>query len=465
MADEFHHYVGRLNGTRLTEDEVNRLAAEDMEEYLKEQSGREPKGLSSYDTLRVSCLSRCRATMIDPSFPSLLRRADRIHRFPAKISPRVALSFLGSISENYRKESLRGVRFHDPMCGSGTAALTARVLGFAVSASDIMYPAFTITTAKLCRLRESALGDFSDFPSAIELSKKKPPKRQWQNWRLWYRPRVLRSLEDISEVIASNRTKPFFSHLLTAFFQTAWDVSAADKRVAVPTRSQYSPKSLNISPQNVLNIFCLRLKRVKEAQEALGELGLSPTRPKVFQRNALEESEWPDGRIDIIFTSPPYGCGVDYERAFRLQTRLSAFFSSKTYPRSKFIGRTSSLGSDVDALPASEKEATWFKRIRQLNDNRLRMFLQYAHDIKMFIRISARRISRKGRLCLVIGNPQIARREVPLSRIIQKLASEEGFALETSPQRDQIKSRMQNFPLRSANSHINQEYLLSFKRS
>jgi hypothetical protein len=352
------------------------------------------------------------------------------------------------------------------MCGSATTALAARGLGFDVSASDIMYPATIIARAKLFRLNDGNLKELIAFPSEVELSRGRTPRVRWRNWTLWYHPKVLRNLEDIVEGIATVRSKPFAPHLLTAFFQTAWDVSAADKRVAVPTRSRYSRSPPKLSTKSVMKVFGERLRRIVRAQRALRDLFFSTTPPHIRQANALSENDWPTDPIQIILTSPPYGCGVDYGRAFRLQMRFTQQFAPRSYSKSTFVGRASELIADSEVLPSSESKTGWLRQIyRRPNEesaHRLEMFFQYLQDMRTFARISRRRLVNKGMLCLVVGNPQIARRPVPLTRILRKIVEEEGFVLE-SEQRDSIRNRLQNFELRSATSHISQEYLLSFK--
>src|SRR5439155_116272 len=133
-------------------------------------------------------------TMMAPELRmQTLRKADRIHRFPAKMSPRLAYSFL---MDSKRGDPSRRIRFHEPMCGSGTTALVARSLGLSVSAADAMYPASIITSAKLRRLADAKLVDMREFARAMTISSKSSPSNKWVNWRIWFTPKVLSSLED-----------------------------------------------------------------------------------------------------------------------------------------------------------------------------------------------------------------------------------------------------------------------------
>lgn len=386
-----------------------------------------------------------------------IRRADRIHRFPAKMSPRLAYSFLNTSVVGKKK----GIRFHDPLCGSGTTALVARSLGFSVSASDAMYPAAIITRAKLHLLSNSSLNEMIEFGATLRVSSNSKPHNPWPKYRIWYTSRVLRCLEEIGQEIIEMRAASCFPHLLTAFFQTSWDVSSADKNVIVPTRSNYSRTAPRLQGDKIIEIFRQRLERVSAAQHALMGLGFDFKRPRVSQSDALDEKAWPDDRIDVIFTSPPYGCGIDYERAFRLQMRIwSSFMRGRQTP--SLIGRKNRLRSSEVSLPHGELSSRWYRRISKGDAERKMMFLQYLDDIRTFLRLSRKKLSKKGRLCVVIGDPEIGKTRVPLVRVIQELASEENFLLEARPSYDRITSRIQNFRLRSATSHIDREYLLSF---
>src|SRR2546430_14087720 len=86
----------------------------------------------------------------------LIRTADRIHRFPAKMSPRLAYLFLAKISTT-DQEANGKTRFCDPMCGSATTALAARPLGLPSHPAGILCPAFITASAKIHRLATTLL--------------------------------------------------------------------------------------------------------------------------------------------------------------------------------------------------------------------------------------------------------------------------------------------------------------------
>jgi hypothetical protein len=339
--------------------------------------------------------------------------------------------------------------------------LVARATGFSVTASDIAFPAVIITRAKLWRLSAKTIENMTTFSRSMRLSNVSTPTCTWQNWQTWYRGKVLRALEDLRDAVFNIREEPFFPHLLTCLFQTAWDVSSADKGVIVPTRSRFSRRPPALSSSQVLENFLMRVDRILAAQQALRELRIPLLRPRVVQRDALHSQAWPRKPVQVILTSPPYGCGIDYERAFRLQMRVCQDFVQKT-PRSSMIGRRRYLSPQPDVLSDSFRSSQWFKRLCTTADGRLNMLLQYLDDMRSFLRKCSEHLSEKGRLCVVIGNPQMARQRIPLAKILVELAASVGFQLQAHPRSDRIPNRLQNFTPRSATGFISKEYLLVF---
>jgi len=400
----------------------------------------------------------------EPQYDRLLRQADRIHRFPAKMAPQLAYSLLKPILSSHPPGR---IRFHDPMCGSGLTALVARSFGASVSACDISYPAVVISKAKLTRLSDKSMREMLEFSSNLEVSNMSRPRYPWPNWNIWYTAKVLRCLEDLADSIYEERRRAFFPHILTALSQTVWDVSSADRKVMVPTRSHYSFMP-NLSVQNVIANLRKRLERLISAQDALNRLGVSSGAPDVYQSSSICEEGWRTETKDVIMTSPPYGCGIDYERIFRLQMRICSRFLSSSYSlHSGMIGRITHLTAGIETLPDSETRSSWYRAISKDKqaEKRLRMFLQYVHDLRVFLRLCARHLSKKGVLCLVMGNPEIAKRKIPLTQIVHGIAEEEGFQLTTTPRFDKIRNRTQQFKLRSATGPIKEEYLLTFRQN
>lgn len=390
----------------------------------------------------------------------LIRKADRITRFPAKMSPRLAYWYL---RRTFSDESNRERTFYDPMCGSGTSALVAVALGYSVLASDISYAAVIIARAKLTKLTKNELNVLREFPATIKISVSRP-SASWSNWKIWYQPLVLRTLEVLRDAIFDEEGEHYFPHLLSCFFQTAWDVSAADKGVIVPTRSRFSKRAPGMKPQRVIYRFRERLNRIIAAQDALSQLQLSTHRPSVKLGDALSESVWPRRSIDVCMTSPPYGCGIDYERAFRLPMKICKGLIPE-FVKARMIGRQSHLKDDATTIQKYLDETVSLRRIGRSEALRAKMLVQYFVDMKRFLGKCSKHLKSEGRLCLVVGNPEIAKKRVPLVNVIVRMARDQRLQLIAKPRADRIPTRSMNFAPRSATRFIREEYLLTFRRT
>lgn len=397
--------------------------------------------------------------------PSELWRSDRIYRYPAKMTPKIAVTFISEVLRESESDP-GNLTFHDPMCGSGTTALVARWRGFKVTSSDIMPTSVQIARAKTTRLSDEGVDALREYGKSRLLSGGRKPKdtEEWPTWNVWYKPRVLRALEDIRDTISIERRRAHYPHLLVALFKTAWDVSAADRGVIVPTQGRYGSGPPEMKPSEVRGAFREHLSRSVKVQEALSVLEYPRGRPTVRQGNALDESSWPETKLDVALTSPPYGCGLDYARALSLQEHVWGSCSSDRNWNECMVGRRNYLQPNADELPSAITREPWFQTVLEKDPGRSKMLVQYLNDMDSFFNIAKRRLKSGGKLGIVIGNPEVARTRVPLNEAVKHLASDAGFSSDGEDREDRIKSRVQNLKLRSASAPIQTEWLLSFSR-
>jgi hypothetical protein len=219
-----------------------------------------------------------------------------------------------------------------------------------------------------------------------------------------------------------------------------------------------------MKPQSVIRRFRERLNRIIAAQDALLQLQFSTHRPSVKHGDALSESVWPRRSIDVCMTSPPYGCGIDYERAFRLPMKICNGLVPE-FDKARMIGRRSFLKDDATTVHKYLEEPVSLRKVGESENLRAKMLVQYLVDMKHFLAKCSKHLKRDGRLCLVVGNPEIAKKRVPLVDVIIRMASDQRLQLIARPRADRIPSRSMNFTPRSATGFIKKEYLLTFRRN
>jgi hypothetical protein len=389
-----------------------------------------------------------------------LARADRIHRYPAKMALGLAKYFMDEIAApRFSAGAADKVRFFDPCCGSGTTILVAKAAGFSVSGMDLLPPSTVVAQAKTTRLSATDLVRLRGQLTENPLSYARRPLWTWPTSGKWFAPRTLRALQDIACSIGTLDGEPFYPHLWTALSQTCWDVSGADPSVIVPTHSNRRRGTRQFKAATVLRSYRGRLRRVIGAQEALGRLGVSYEPSVVSAGDALHSPNWPE-RTELVLCSPPYGTGIDYVRAVSLQGHaLSEDFATGPL-RARLIGRRRASGQDETVLPEEFRSQPWVVGAVESPEADADALFQYFSDLRRLLETAKAHLGTGGVLGVVLGDPEVARLRVPLTEIARAYSEELGLSEVEPPTRDRIRRRFQAAPRRSSNAPISVETLL-----
>jgi hypothetical protein len=403
------------------------------------------------------------APAVVPRWKGDLSLADRIHRFPAKMALGLAEHYFDQVAlPAFGEETGIGLRFYDPFCGSGTTLLVAKVRGFDVMGSDLLECSTLLSRAKVGRLGAACLRRLRSELKCNPLSYRPFPRWTWKNWSTWYRPSTLRAVQDLYVRVESRRESRYFPHLWVALSQTCWDVSGADPSVMVPTHSKLARGVPSVRPGDVLRVYRDRLSRVLSAQEALGRLGVPQGIPNIWKGNATSGSTWPRGKVDVVLSSPPYGLGIDYVRAASLQSRALRVGVDSSSDRAGMMGRLVHLSEDEE-LPRRFAEEPWYRSLKRRDARRFLALLQYFADLRRFLDQCGRHVSAEGTIGVVLGDPEMGRKRVPLTAISESLAESAGLRQLQPAVNDRIRRRFQARNRRSSTEPILFETLLTFR--
>jgi hypothetical protein len=353
------------------------------------------------------------------------------------------------------------VRFHDPFCGSGTTVLVAKANGYDASGSDLLPSSVLLTKAKTSLLGSESISWLEWETKVNPLTYSRVPRWTWKTWRKWYSGRTLRAIQDYALHIQDLDDEPHYPHAAIALSQTAWDVSSVDRDVIVPTHSNFARGIRKFKPGTVRRVYCDRIQRVIRGQRALQSLGFAPDCPtRTWTASALTTSAWP-ARLRLVLCSPPYGLGIDYFRATSIQS-LSTLGESGTGSKSEMVGRVGSGYVMLDAAQGPFASEPWGRAIQEANPERFNAMMTYLIEIEAFLTIARDHLEPDGLLGMVIGDPEMSRIRVPLTRVIHDIAILVGFKDHSPPVVDRIRRRSQGPHRRSSNAPIGQETLLSF---
>jgi hypothetical protein len=116
----------------------------------------------------------------------------------------------------------------------------------------------------------------------------------------------------------------------------------------------------------------------------------------------------------------------------------------------------------LDAAQGPFASEPWGRAIQEANPERFNAMMTYLIEIEAFLTIARDHLEPDGLLGMVIGDPEMSRIRVPLTRVIHDIAILVGFKDHSPPVVDRIRRRSQGPHRRSSNAPIGQETLLSF---
>ncbi|TAK20320.1 MAG: hypothetical protein EPO26_18240 [Chloroflexota bacterium] len=250
-----------------------------------------------------------------------------VHSFAAKFPPQLARWGIESFSE-------AGETVLDPMVGSGTTLVEARLLGRHGLGVDIDPLARLIAAVKSTPLPTDVLAaatrhllvdagaDFADLRLAREYgipfrdAFRDIPIPEFPNRDYWFMPKVSEELALLRRRLDRIDPKPirdFFYVVFSSTIITKSSSSVANVRDLAHSRPHFATP--RVQP-DVLRAFVTRLARMTRAMNDLTEGCASPSSARIIGDDARRLA-LADRSVDLIFTSPPYVNAIDYPRAHK----------------------------------------------------------------------------------------------------------------------------------------------------
>jgi DNA modification methylase len=405
-----------------------------------------------------------------------------LHPYAAKCPPQL-------VRYGLRYYSKRGEMVLDPMAGSGTALVEARLMGRYALGYDIDPLARLIAQVKSRDVDDECIRQAyetvadrtakdlaalrSAFPPSTVCDRATPP--DFHNRDYWFTPDVSAALAILSyhihETPMSEAVRDFlwvaFSSLILA------KTSVANARDIIHSRHHYWKHP---HPPDVLGKLDARIKRMRmqmaEFRSLCRRAQTATSQVKLGDARCLQVE---DEKIDLIFTSPPYATALDYPRAHLLavawmQKTLGVSLQEYRVKAPAYIGsERGRLAGDLipdDTLTRFDLAQSVVSQLSERSVRHAKLIQRYFADMCQVLSEMAR-VLKCGRHAIIVVCPSHIRKvEVPTHEVLVEIGHTQGLRLKKQYIRT-INERQRILPYiqKAFGKRMSTEYVLIFQKT
>jgi DNA modification methylase len=404
-----------------------------------------------------------------------------LHPYAAKCPPQL-------VKYGLRHYSEPGETILDPMVGSGTTLVEARLMGRHAIGYDIDPLARLIAQVKSRELDDANIE--SAYEAVVEQtvgdldilkSGKAPPSLHeralppdFHNQKYWFSPEVSTALailsHHISEIAMPSEVRDFlwvaFSSLILA------KKSVANARDIIHSRHHHYKHP---SPPDVLAKFEARIrqmrKRMAEFRKQCENTPSATTEARLGDARCLRLE---DESVDLVFTSPPYGTALDYPRAHFLAVAWMQRAFQLTVQEYK-ANAPNYIGSERGRLARNfeiDERLSEFDLAKSVvlaldekSTRHAKLIQKYFVDMRQALSEMARVLGHRRHAIIVICPSHIRKVEVPTHDVFIEMGCTAGLELKKKYTRT-INSRLRLLPYmpKAFGDRMTTEFILVFQK-
>lgn len=404
-----------------------------------------------------------------------------LHPFGAKCPPQLA-------RYGIKYYSKPGETVIDPMMGSGTTLLEARIMGRNAVGYDIdplaklvagakctVVPdgpielAFETVQKRSARDAATLRGDVRNGAARRRATPPDFPRRDF-----WFQPEICEGLSLLSYHISELQSAPSVRNFLwTAFSSLILSrTSVANARDIVHSRPHYYRHP---EPPDVLGRFEKRVRRMRNQMREYRDTYAAARTTVAVRAGDSRQLRIAEESVDLVFTSPPYVTALDYTRAHFLaipwmQAVLGIRPSEYGELAPRFIGsEKGNLGRGPfclsEELANLEQGVSALTQLAQISVRHAKLAQRYFLDMRDTLR-TCFRVLKPGRHAIIVVCPSHIRKvHIPTQQVLIEIARSIGFRIKRHHERT-ISERRRVLPYLpdEFGQRMSTEYVLVFQK-
>lgn len=352
-----------------------------------------------------------------------------IHPFPARMPPELVWDELPSGSSR--------LRVLDPMAGSGTTLVTAKLCGHDAIGFDRDPLAVLIARSWLTDVTQSVveakgkdvLTKARIRARGMKLANAYPRNADDETKafvRYWFDPTNRKQLTALADSI-SRLHDPSLRDLMWCAFSRLIITKKVGVSRAMDVSHSRPHRSYDKAPVNAFDRFERAVKYIVQAAPF----------PKIKAGCPSASVDFADARnlpiadssVDMVITSPPYLNAIDYIRGHK----LSLIWMGHSIEKLRIV-RATNVGTESIAKPKIGDEATahimgLMCPVDGLSNRNAGMLRQYVWDMRGILSETKRVLRSGGKAVFVVGNCNIRETFVQNSKCVEGLATELGMVI------------------------------------
>lgn len=404
-----------------------------------------------------------------------------LHAYAAKCPPQL-------VRYGLRYYSKPGETVMDPMAGSGTTLVEARLMGRNVIGYDLDPLARLIAQVKsrvvvseeiaeayetVIRYTESDLKTIESLSRAASaLRRAQPPDFTGREY--WFHPEVSTRLALLSYHIARTEMAEHVRDFLWVAFSSLILAknSVANARDIVHSRHHYFEHA---KIPDVIGKFKSRVKQMrKQMVEFAASCRMAPSARATARLGDVRNMRHSDESVDLVFTSPPYVTALDYSRAHFLAVAWMNRAFQISLDEYKELGK-SYIGTErgttstkfvvnemLEEIPSAKRA---LKSLARRSPRHAKLTQRYFLDMhKSFEQIH--RVLKNGRHAILVVCPSHIRKVVvPTQTVYVEMCHSLGLQLKQQcTRRISNKKRILPYMQKAFGKRMSTEYVLVFQK-